>query len=102
MPERGPPMAARRSVHRRRPKRPDGRAARCSLLLIAALAVLSIAGTSARASTVAEQIQALPTVQPFTGDAGSTALFAANWTAFAWASGKGTDTTTGWRVTPAY
>jgi hypothetical protein len=61
-----------------------------------------IASAQAQASTVEQQIAGLPTVQPFNGETTSTSMFNANWSAFGWASEKGQDTTTGWRVSPAY
>ncbi len=96
MPERGPPTAG--GIVQPRAVRARRRVA----LLCAALALLLIASAQARAATVAEQLGRLPVVQQFTGDASSTAAFAADWTAFPWASAKGSDTTTGWRPVAAY
>ncbi|HEU4703733.1 MAG TPA: hypothetical protein VFS37_14730, partial [Conexibacter sp.] len=74
---------------------------RAPLALILLLLAFVVSG-QAQAGTVEQQIAGLPTVQPFNGESTSTTRFAANWTAFAWASEKGQDTTTGWRVVPAY
>jgi hypothetical protein len=98
MPERGPPVTA---THR--PGRPRRR-------LLALVAGLSIAlaggalGASAQAATVAQQLGALPTIQPFNGEATSRSQFATRWSAFhfAFENLKGSDTARGWKSDNAY
>jgi hypothetical protein len=71
------------------------------LALVAALA-LGCLSPRAEAATVGQQLDGMAVIHQFTGDAASTAAFAANWTAFGWANDKGYDMTTGWRPGPAY
>jgi hypothetical protein len=91
MPERGPPAAVARHPRRR---------TRAWLALVAALSLLALAGMSASAgaATVAVQLGALPTIQPFNGEATSRSQFATRWSAFnfALAGAKGSDTASGW------
>lgn len=67
---------------------------RALLALVVGLA-LSLAGVSASAgaATVAQQLEALPTIQPFNGEA---TQFSSRWSRWQWAVNKGRDTTTGW------
>ncbi len=91
MPERGPPAAVARHLERRGCGR---------LALVAALTLLALAGVnaSAGAATVAQQLEALPTIQPFNGEATSRSQFSTRWSAFNFALRglKGTDTESGW------
>ena len=95
MPERGPPVAVAR--HR-------GRRTRGLIALAAALTLLAFAGVtpSAGAATAAQQLAALPTIQPFNGETTSTSQFASRWSAFHFALGKGGDTAAGWRSSNAF
>lgn len=91
MPERGPPAAVVRHPRRR---------TRDLLALVASLTLLALAGVSpsTEAATVAQQLGALPTIQPFNGEATSRSQFATRWSAFNFALRglKGSDTASGW------
>jgi hypothetical protein len=91
MPERGPPVAVARHPGRRT----SGLTA-----LVAALTLLALAGISgsAGAATVAQQLEALPTIQPFNGETTSRSQFESRWNAFnfAFRGFKGSDTASGW------
>ncbi len=93
MPERGPPVTA---THR------AGRPRRRLLTLVVGLAIALAGGAlagSAQAATVAQQLEALPTIQPFNGEATSTRQFGERWSAFSFSfrGEKGSDTAGGWR-----
>ncbi|HMJ03702.1 MAG TPA: hypothetical protein VK506_12225 [Conexibacter sp.] len=98
MPERGPPVAVARG---------RGRRTRGLIALAVVLTLLVLAGVSASAgaaTTVAQKIASLPTIQPFNGEATSRSQFASRWTAFhfAFQGQKGSDTATGWSSDNAY
>ena len=97
MPERGPPVTV---TH------PPGRLTRGLLALLAGLALLALAGVSpsAGAATVAQQLGALPTIQPFNGEATSRSQFSTRWSVFSFTfeGQKGSDTTAGWSSNNAY
>ena len=90
MPERAPPVKVARD---------PGRQTHRLIALFAALTLLvGGASASAAAATVAQQLEALPTIQPFDGEATSRSQFATRWSGFNFAlSGlKGSDTERGW------
>jgi hypothetical protein len=96
MSERGPPIALARE---------RGRRTRGLIALVAALTLIALAGLSASAgaaTTVAQKIAALPTIQPFNGEATSLSQFGASWSQVGFAVEKGRDTTAGWRPPWAY
>jgi hypothetical protein len=96
MPERGPPAIATR--------RP-GRLTRGLLALAAGLSIAFAAGglaAHAQAATVAQQLGALPTIQPFNGEATSLSQFTSRWALFHFATQKGRETTEGWSSVNAY
>ena len=96
MPERGPPVTATRRA---------GRLRRGLLALVAGSSIALAGGAlaaSAQAATVAQQLEALPTIQPFNGEATSRSQFTARWTAFHFALEKGSDTTRGWSSNNAF
>ncbi|HEX9942299.1 MAG TPA: hypothetical protein VGG03_09805 [Thermoanaerobaculia bacterium] len=51
---------------------------------------------------IATQLGTMAVSQPFTGTSSSLANFNSNWGALGWASGRGEDTTTGWRPATVY
>jgi hypothetical protein len=53
-------------------------------------------------SGTAGQLSGMAVTEPFNGSSGSLANFSANWTTLGWASGKGEDSTTGWRPVNAF
>ena len=93
MPERGPPVTV---THR------PGRLRRGLLALVAGLTIALAGGASAHAATVAAQLGALPTIQPFNGEGTSTSQFASRWSLFHFAIAKGSDTTRGWSSSNAF
>ena len=98
MPERGPPATATRRT---------GRLTRGLLVLAAGLSIALTGGAlaaTAQAATVAQQLESLPTIQPFNGEATSRSQFETRWSAFSFAFErlKGSDTTRGWRSGRAY
>lgn len=97
MSERGPPVALARQ-HSRRSRR--------VVALAVALMVSAVAGvnSNAVAATVAQQLGALPTIQPFDGETTSLSQFASRWSAFQFSKEleKGRDTATGWTSAWAY
>jgi hypothetical protein len=96
MPERGPPVAVTCQ---------PGRLTRSLLALIAGLAIAVAAGglaARAQAATVAQQLGALPTIQPFNGEATSLSQFASRWGVFPFAVEAGRETSTGWSSAWAY
>jgi hypothetical protein len=98
MAERGPPIKIGAW---------PGRLTHGLLALLAGL-LLAFAGgvfaASAQAATVAQQLGALPTIQPFNGETTSTRQFSERWSAFSFAFErvKGSDTTEGWRSENRY
>jgi hypothetical protein len=98
MPERGPPVAVARRLEQR---------TRGLIALAVALSLLVLAGVSANAgaaTTVAQKLASLPTIQPFNGESTSRSQFASGWSAsyFAYAGQKGRDTAAGWSSANAY
>ncbi len=98
MPERGPPVT---TTYR------PGRMKRGLLALIAGVSIALAGGAlaaSAGAATVAQQLAALPTIQPFNGEATSTRQFNERWRAFSFSFEglKGSDTAGGWRSENRY
>lgn len=99
MPERGPPVTTTHPLP-------------CwltrSLLALAAGLSIAFAGgalaASAPAATVEAQLAALPTIQPFNGEATSTRQFGERWFAFSFSfrGEKGSDTAGGWRSNLRY
>jgi hypothetical protein len=78
MTERGPPVT------------------RGLLALVIGLAIALAGGAYAQAATVEAQLVALPTIQPFNGEATSVSQFGTRWSKFQFALNKGRDTATGW------
>ena len=70
--------------------------ARGLLALVVGLAIALAGGTYAQAATVAQQLESLPTIQPFNGEATSVSQFNTRWSRFQFAVNKGIDTATGW------
>jgi hypothetical protein len=102
MPERGPPVTV---THR------PGPLTRGLLALVAGM-LLALAGGAlaarAQAATVESQLAALPTIQPFNGEATSRSQFSSRWSVFhfSFENQKGTDTSTergtGWSSVNGY
>jgi hypothetical protein len=72
------------------------------LALVVGLAIALAGGAYAQAATVAQQLESLPTIQPFNGEATSVSQFSSRWSRWQFARNKGIDTATGWASANAH